>query len=76
MHSVFTESTPDLKPSGRLSGRLGGPAPAETWDPQPQSGWLAENPLGVPTEREVHALEQGITIHRFMLQKQNLHDPD
>lgn len=71
MHSIFNESTPDFKPSGQLSGLPGGPALEGTRSHGLPPEWLAENPLGVPTEREVHALEQGITIHRFMLQKQN-----
>jgi tRNA (guanine-N7-)-methyltransferase len=25
-------------------------------------GWLVENPLGVPTEREVHVLAQGLPV--------------
>jgi hypothetical protein len=31
---------------------------------------LARNPLGLPTEREVHSVEKGKPAYRFMLQKQ------
>lgn len=69
MHGVFTTSTPQLKPTGHLSGLLDGPTSTEPPSPELQSIWLDKNPLGVPTEREVHALEQGVDIHRFLLQK-------
>lgn len=34
-----------------------------------ESGWLLENPLGVPTERELHTLERGLPVYRVMLVK-------
>jgi hypothetical protein len=33
-------------------------------------GWLADNPLGVPTEREVYVTEQGGKVFRVVLVKQ------
>lgn len=32
-----------------------------------EAGWLASSPLSVPTEREVHTLERGGSVWRFML---------
>lgn len=32
-------------------------------------GWLQDNPLGLPTEREIHSLEQGLRVYRIMLVK-------
>lgn len=32
-------------------------------------GWLKENPLGVPTERELHTLAQGKPVYRVLLRK-------
>lgn len=34
-----------------------------------QSGWLLENPLVIPTEREVHVLSQGLPVYRMLLVK-------
>lgn len=34
-------------------------------------GWLRENPLGVPTEREVATMKQGLPVYRFMLRKRD-----
>lgn len=31
---------------------------------------LKFNPLGIPTEREIHSQERGKGVYRFMLQKQ------
>jgi len=33
------------------------------------AGWLPANPLGVPTEREVHSLEQGKAVYRCLMVK-------
>lgn len=32
-------------------------------------GWLMDNPLGVPTEREHYVLSSGRPVYRFLLQK-------
>ena len=32
-----------------------------------KAGWLKQNPLPVPTERECHVLEQGLPVYRVML---------
>ena len=32
-------------------------------------GWLRENPLGVPTERELHVLAQGVPVYRVLLER-------
>jgi tRNA (guanine-N7-)-methyltransferase len=32
-------------------------------------GWLTENPLGIPTEREVATLKRGLPVHRSILHK-------
>ena len=37
-----------------------------TWE---AGGFLAENPLGVPTEREVYTLESGLPVFRILLEK-------
>jgi tRNA (guanine-N7-)-methyltransferase len=34
-----------------------------------QGGWLKENPLPVPTERELHVLNQNLPVYRIMLVK-------
>lgn len=34
-----------------------------------EGGWLAENPLGVPTEREVYTLDSGLPVFRVLLEK-------
>jgi hypothetical protein len=39
-------------------------AVSSSWE---EAGWLNVNPLGVPTEREVHAAEQGRQLWRMML---------
>ena len=31
------------------------------------AGWLVENPLGLPTEREVHVMQQGLPVYRLLL---------
>lgn len=33
-------------------------------------GWLSENPMGIRTEREIHAEFEGARIYRRMYQKQ------
>jgi hypothetical protein len=32
-------------------------------------GWLRQNPIGVPTEREHHVLSQGLPVYRVLLLK-------
>ena len=32
-------------------------------------GWLVENPVGVPTEREVHTLQQGLPVFRVLVER-------
>mmetsp|Transcript_15948 Transcript_15948/g.44534 ORF Transcript_15948/g.44534 Transcript_15948/m.44534 type:complete len:336 (-) Transcript_15948:24-1031(-) len=40
----------------------------DTWTSQWVShGWMAENPLGVPTEREVYTQESGLPVYRVLL---------
>ena len=39
------------------------------WRSWAAAGWLAENPLRVPTEREVHTLSQGLPVYRCLLVK-------
>lgn len=34
-----------------------------------KAGWLVENPLPVPTERELHVLNQNLPVYRIMLVK-------
>lgn len=34
-----------------------------------KAGWLVENPLPVPTERELHVLNQSLPVYRIMLVK-------
>ncbi|KAH9535447.1 hypothetical protein CY35_17G053600 [Sphagnum magellanicum] len=34
-----------------------------------QEGWLLENPLGVATEREIHALAQGGRLYRLLYRR-------
>jgi len=71
MHDVFASSTVDWQPSRRLGGLAGAPGHCGDSSVQWQDAWLPDNPLGVPTEREVHSLEQGILIHRFLLCKRS-----
>lgn len=32
-------------------------------------GWLLENPMQTPTERELHVLQQGLPVYRMLLVK-------
>lgn len=34
-----------------------------------KNGWLTDNPLGVPTERELHTTDRGLPVYRIMLVK-------
>lgn len=34
-----------------------------------KQGWLRDNPLGVPTEREHYVLQQGLPVYRVLLVK-------
>lgn len=34
-----------------------------------QGGWLVDRPLGVPTERELHVVGQGLPVYRLLLVK-------
>eukprot|EP00892_Ulva_mutabilis_P006208 jgi/Ulvmu1/395/UM001_0402.1 len=70
MRGVFTDSTCEWTPTVGLTALAGGPGDSGSTGAGDQGVWLAQNPLGVPTEREVHALDRDITIHRFLLQKQ------
>ena len=42
---------------------------AKEWESWAAAGWLPENPLRVPTEREVHTLSQGLPVYRCLLVK-------
>lgn len=42
------------------------PPPLRGWA---AAGWVPENPVGVPTEREVHSLAQGKPVYRCVLVK-------
>lgn len=44
---------------------------AEEWESWAAAGWLPENPLRVPTEREVHTLSQGLPVYRCLLVKKS-----
>lgn len=46
-----------------------GNAPAGGWRSWADAGWLAVNPVGVPTEREVHTLAQDLPVYRCLLVK-------
>lgn len=39
--------------------------------PCDNEGWLLENPMGIRTEREIHAEFEGAKIYRRMYQKQS-----
>ena len=39
-------------------------------------GWLLDNPMGIRTEREIHAESEGATIYRRMYQKTRYFSPD
>ena len=48
----------------------GGPPWRSTWAATlPGGGWLAVNPVGVPTEREVATLAAGGCIYRMLLHR-------
>ena len=34
-----------------------------------EAGWLIDNPLGVPTEREMMGKQQGLPVYRMMLER-------
>jgi tRNA (guanine-N7-)-methyltransferase len=34
-----------------------------------QAGWLRQNPLPLPTERETHVLTQGLPVYRRLFQR-------
>ena len=40
-----------------------------------RAGWLEENPIGVPTEREVQTLGEGLPVFRVMLQRNGIPYP-
>lgn len=65
MRAVFESAAGDvLEPAPEH-----GAAPAGGWGCWSDAGWLADNPLGVPTEREVHSLAQGLPAYRCLLVK-------
>lgn len=39
-----------------------------------EEGWLRENPMGIRTEREIHAVLEGARIYRRLYQKKILID--
>jgi tRNA (guanine-N7-)-methyltransferase len=47
------------------------------FDPSPaagmpvEAGWLVQNPLPLPTEREIHVLSQGLPVYRRLFQRNN-----
>ncbi|MEY2749805.1 MAG: tRNA ((46)-N7)-methyltransferase TrmB, partial [Cyanobacteriota bacterium] len=47
------------------------------FDPSPaagmpvEAGWLVQNPLPLPTEREIHVLTQGLPVYRRLFQRNN-----
>jgi len=40
--------------------------------PWAAGGWLRDNPVPVPTERELHALSQGLPVYRVLLERCSL----
>jgi tRNA (guanine-N7-)-methyltransferase len=64
---VFLEASPPSVPEevGEQGGGQGGEESLE-WN---TAGWLVDNPLGVPTEREVHHIGQGLPVYRVLLRK-------
>jgi hypothetical protein len=51
------------------AGGAGGPAPPPPLTGWAAAGWLPANPIGVPTEREVHTAAQGKPVYRCLLVK-------
>jgi len=51
------------------------------FDPSPtagmpvEAGWLAQNPLPLPTERETHVLSQGLPVYRRLFQRNSAPPP-
>jgi tRNA (guanine-N7-)-methyltransferase len=43
--------------------------PSPTADMPVQAGWLLQNPLPLPTERETHVLTQGLPVYRRLFQR-------
>ncbi|KAI3434614.1 hypothetical protein D9Q98_002682 [Chlorella vulgaris] len=62
------QGTDQQGPEQQAAAVVGGEQPQ--WRSQwAASGWLADNPLGVPTEREVLTVEQGLPVYRMMLRR-------
>lgn len=63
---------PPPQPAGggeEEAAATGGAAKKKEWASWAAAGWLPENPLRVPTEREVHTLSQGLPVYRCLLVK-------
>lgn len=66
----YQTSEPELPTEGESSedGKQGEETEIDVWESTwIQGGWLKENPLPVPTERELHVLSQGLPVYRVML---------
>ena len=57
------------EPECEDDGAAAAAATGQKWKSWAAAGWLAENPLRVPTEREVHTLSQGLPVYRCLLVK-------
>lgn len=78
--AVFHESSPaEQLPAGPAEGDDGDDGGVQdAADPDGETewestwvrgGWLVDNPLPVPTERELHVLSQGLPVYRVFLEK-------
>ncbi|KAJ6884204.1 hypothetical protein NC652_031251 [Populus alba x Populus x berolinensis] len=59
MRSQFDAASDELQPIGELDPRI----------PCDSDGWLLDNPLGIRSEREIHAEFEGAKIYRRLYQK-------
>lgn len=72
--AVFWEEMPDSEEDEEedIEGLpdIGSPAEEVAWvSSWAEAGWLIDNPLGVPTEREMMGKQQGLPVYRMMLER-------
>lgn len=65
MRATFEEAAGDMLTPAPEHGE----PPAGGWRGWADAGWLAANPLQVPTEREVNAAMSGLPVYRCLLVK-------
>ena len=68
--AVFREEMPHTDVAEERPASDGSQCEEVTWRSSwAEAGWLIDNPLGVPTEREMMGKEQGLPVYRMMLER-------